>query len=468
MNMNLNKDGWKRTPLIVAGFLLVLLLLAGGLSSARAAKQVDQLMSSGSEWFLGAQIAQYGIVGQSSPLGVAVSPGTARLVSGPLLMYNGIAAYSEADSDGDGTPDAMDAFPADPAEDTDTDGDGIGNVADPDDDNDGVNDNADAFPLDPNEWADSDGDGVGDNADAFPTDPTEYVDTDGDGVGDNADAFPDDPGEWQDSDGDGIGDNSDDTPFGPDDVKDTDGDGVDDNNDAFPLDPDEWVDSDGDGVGDNADAFPDDPTEYADTDGDGIGDAEENNGPNNGDGNNDGIPDSRQGNVASFIPFNGQGYVTLESPAGTFLSECGAADNPSAGEGPDGIGFPYDFLEFTINRIGAGGATILKIYFSDQVAVNTYYQYGPTPQNPAAHWYEFLFDELTGAVIDTANRVVTLYFEDGARGDDEPVPDGQIACLGGPGAGQDDSPSDDDGDDTGATSGGSGGSGGCFIEQLRK
>ena len=44
---------------------------------------------------------------------------------------------------------------------------------------------SDAFPSDPSETSDSDGDGVGDNADPFPTDPTESADSDGDGVGDN-------------------------------------------------------------------------------------------------------------------------------------------------------------------------------------------------------------------------------------------------------------------------------------------
>ena len=37
-------------------------------------------------------------------------------------------------------PDAVDAFPLDPNETVDTDGDGIGNNTDPDDDGDGVND----------------------------------------------------------------------------------------------------------------------------------------------------------------------------------------------------------------------------------------------------------------------------------------------------------------------------------------
>ncbi len=50
------------------------------------------------------------------------------------------------DSDGDGVPDEDDAFPDDPTEWVDTDGDGIGDNADPDDDNDGVPDDQDDFP----------------------------------------------------------------------------------------------------------------------------------------------------------------------------------------------------------------------------------------------------------------------------------------------------------------------------------
>ena len=43
---------------------------------------------------------------------------------------------------------------------------------------------------------DSDGDGVPDAQDAFPNDPTEWADSDGDGHGDNSDAFPNDPTKW--------------------------------------------------------------------------------------------------------------------------------------------------------------------------------------------------------------------------------------------------------------------------------
>ncbi|MCP5545466.1 MAG: PQQ-dependent sugar dehydrogenase [Akkermansiaceae bacterium] len=62
----------------------------------------------------------------------------------------------------------------------------------PDSDGDGVPDATDAFPDDPTETTDSDGDGTGDNADAFPDDPTEQSDRDGDGIGDNSDPYPDD------------------------------------------------------------------------------------------------------------------------------------------------------------------------------------------------------------------------------------------------------------------------------------
>lgn len=55
---------------------------------------------------------------------------------------------------------------------------------------------------------DSDGDGVPNALDAFPNDPTETVDSDHDGHGDNSDAFPNNPNEWADINNNGIGDNS--------------------------------------------------------------------------------------------------------------------------------------------------------------------------------------------------------------------------------------------------------------------
>ena len=148
------------------------------------------------------------------------------------------------DSDNDGFIDTVDAFPDDPNELRDTDGDGIGDNADPDADNDGVLDAVDFYPLDPREWADTDGDGVGDNADAFPEDWLETKDTDSDGAGDNSDRFPLDPSETVDTDNDGVGNNG----------------------DPFPFDSREWADTDGDGIGDNADP---------DADNDGVPDTQD-------------------------------------------------------------------------------------------------------------------------------------------------------------------------------------------------
>ena len=143
--------------------------------------------------------------------------------------------------------DPVDAFPDNPGERLDTDGDGIGNNADEDDDGDGIGDLDDAFPLDAAESADSDRDGAGDASDAFPLDPAEKADRDNDGVGDKADAFPDDPTETRDTDGDGVGNNADHLPFDRRDSTDHDGDGIGDS-----LDDDD----DGDGVADIFDPYP--------------------------------------------------------------------------------------------------------------------------------------------------------------------------------------------------------------------
>ena len=72
---------------------------------------------------------------------------------------------AQADGDGDGFVEGVDAFPDDASDWADWDGDGIGDNADSDDDNDGVPDQADVFPRDPDEWEDVDGDWVGDNLD---------------------------------------------------------------------------------------------------------------------------------------------------------------------------------------------------------------------------------------------------------------------------------------------------------------
>ena len=104
------------------------------------------------------------------------------------------------DTDGDGVPDSSDNCPGvSNTDQTDTDGDAVGDACDADDDGDGVADASDNCPLTANaNQANNDGDAQGDVCDP---------DDDNDGVADGADNCPRAANANQaDSDGDGIGD----------------------------------------------------------------------------------------------------------------------------------------------------------------------------------------------------------------------------------------------------------------------
>jgi hypothetical protein len=204
-----------------------------------------------------------------------------------------------ADSDGDGFGDNL----------IDEDGDGLSEAGDvcpllagnsnapvsrgcPDTDSDGYTDPVDAFPTNPFQWNDTDGDGYGDNSAVnggddciteFGTSNTSGVfgcpDRDFDGRADHIDAFPDDISQWADVDGDGYGDNY---AFEMVSVEDPERPGFfllmrEETGDWMPENPSQWSDRDGDGFGDNStgfqgDQFPWRATQWADFDGDGYGD----------------------------------------------------------------------------------------------------------------------------------------------------------------------------------------------------
>jgi hypothetical protein len=132
--------------------------------------------------------------------------GAANLLTGlSLTQLNEIVNYAPAtDTDSDGVADFADAFPSNDAASVDADNDGL-----PDAWNASCNvtcQNSSGLTLDTS-LDDTDNDGVVNGSDAFPNDPTETTDTDGDGVGDNADNCVSVANAGQDdADGDGIGD----------------------------------------------------------------------------------------------------------------------------------------------------------------------------------------------------------------------------------------------------------------------
>jgi hypothetical protein len=208
------------------------------------------------------------------------------------------------------------------------------------------------------------------------------------------------------------------------------------------------IDSDGDGILDCQDM---------DVDNDGLYDGEEQGADGNDptyDGNDDGTADYLQGNVGSFHTYIDQDYVTLESPAGTSISNCTAEENPSKTDAPSDVEFPYGFFGFRINGFGIGDATKVILHLPVGETIDTYYRYGPTPNDTANHWYEFLYDGQTGAEIN--GNIITLHFLDGMRGDDDLIANGVVVDVGAPAV-------------TAKTSGGGttvaseNGGGGCFI-----
>lgn len=151
-------------------------------------------------------------------------------------------------------------------------------------------------------------------------------------------------------------------------------------------------------------------------------------GPNgndtNYDGNNDGTADSLQSNVVSFYYYNSHHYATVESPAGTSISECIVVDIPSQVNTPAGVEFSYGFSKLSIDNIGVGIDIAVRLYIPDGLAFDTFYMYGRTPNLPTNNYYEYIYDGQTGVKID--ENIIIFYFVDGQRGDDDLTANGVV------------------------------------------
>ena len=85
-------------------------------------------------------------------------------------------------------------------------------------------------------------------------------------------------------------------------------------------------------------------------------------------------------------------------------------------------------LTFTVTGAKCQTACIVTLLDGNGSPSTQYYGYGPTPDNPAPHWYDFSFDGETGA--EFVNGKILLHFVDGKRGDDDLTANGSVTHTG--------------------------------------
>lgn len=321
---------------------------------------------------------------------------------------------------------------------------------DSDRDGDGVGDRVDNCPRKDNpDQADSDNDGIGDRCDTQAPPPRPNPDRDGDRIPDRNDNCPFISNFDQlDTDGDGFGDRCD---------FDDDGDGVNDGADNCPVMPNaDQFDVDMDGLGDACDdSFDADPGSDNDLNGDGMAD----------DFNEDGILDAQQPHIQSTIMQSGN-IATAIAPEGTSIDIFSHTNQPPRGTpaAPDNVSFPFGQFDLKISDTQA--RVVADIILPQELCENmpipdnsreTYYNFGPLPQDTTPQWYEFDLDDPghTGAAV--GNCMATLFFKDGQRGDHDLTQNNMIRTFGGPAI---ETTNDNDGNSSSSGSGG-----GCAIVQ---
>jgi hypothetical protein len=159
------------------------------------------------------------------------------------------------------------------------------------------------------------------------------------------------------------------------------------------------------------------------TDTDGVPDGTES-GPNGDnpsyDGNGNGIPDYQEPGAASLPSASGGAYATLALPTGSglALNNVQAQTDPSPGDAPGDVQFPYGFFHFRATGLNAGACTTVTLYLPLDETIDTYYKYGPTADNPTDHWYAFMYNGRTGAQIshEGSQMQIVLHLCDGERG----------------------------------------------------
>ncbi|QDV45474.1 hypothetical protein Enr13x_53530 [Stieleria neptunia] len=149
-----------------------------------------------------------------------------------------------------------------------------------------------------------------------------------------------------------------------------------------------------------------------DLDRDGVNDAVELNGPRNGDANGDGRLDRLQAGVAT-VPSSQNGEFVTFDAHGAPLRNVRALSSFDANRGD--ISLPFGMFDFEV-LVRPGGAATVDIILPQSASPNAYYKQDAIGGTLAP----FRFDGQTGAVVN--GNVITVYLQDGGRGD----ADGQV------------------------------------------
>jgi hypothetical protein len=106
-----------------------------------------------------------------------------------------------------------------------------------------------------------------------------------------------------------------------------------------------------------------------------------------------------------------------------FIRVSGDPASPPAGAPAD---FPHGLFDFTTSSCTPGSTITMTVTWPTALPAGArYFKYGPTPTNPAPHWYEL------PATI--SGNVTTFTLTDGGLGDDDLAANGTIVDQGGPG-----------------------------------
>ena len=90
--------------------------------------------------------------------------------------------------------------------------------------------------------------------------------------------------------------------------------------------------------------------------------------------------------------------------------------------------FTEGYFDIQLASVPVAVPVTLTMTLPQGTVPNTFYRYGPTPDNHVAHWYNFMWDGQTGAIMTAGSNIIKLIFVDGQRGDDDFTQDGEIGA----------------------------------------